>query len=333
MPVAEAAVTQWAFTYQLTEESDAYEWLNRQFSTGAYSYLVGQVERAPTTGQLHIQGYAQTAKRMRLAGMKKLDSCCHWEHARTPAQARAYAMKEDTRVSGPWEFGDARLPGRKPTLQEACALVLEGKTDYEISRVAPEQFVRHYRGIQALRIAARIPTEKRIWEPELWVIWGKTGSGKSWFAQLNWGRCDTVFWKMQGNRWWDGYFGQETVVLDDFKGNWMSLADFQRLADRYPLTVETKGGSVEMLARRIVVTSNTHPNTWYAQDEGSVLRRVHNYAKGRFIHALSLEDWRTSSDGEFGVEEPTWYAPPGIRVPGLADVVRLQSSPEPSSNP
>lgn len=329
----EAAVTQWVFTYQLpNNEGDAEAWLKAQFDTGAYSYLVGQLEAAPTTQQLHIQGYAQLVKRRRLSGMKELSPEAHWEHCKAPAEARAYAMKEDTRVSGPWEFGETRNAGRKATLQEVCTLVLDGKSDYDISRVAPEQFVRHHKGIAALRIAAKIPALRRTWAPELWVIWGASGSGKSWFARMNWGEADTVYWKMPGNRWWDGYFGQDTVVLDDFKGSWMPLQDLQVLADRYPLTVETKGGSVPMLAKRIVITSNSHPATWYSQDHhDTVMRRVKDYAKGRFVHALDLQTWMVSAEYEYGQETSEWMPPDGVKVPGLADVMALDSSEEPSS--
>ena len=41
----------------------------------------------------------------------------------------------------------------------------------------------------------------------------------------------------------DGYSGQETVVLDDFKDYAMPLVELQRLLDWYPLWVEVKGGA------------------------------------------------------------------------------------------
>ncbi|AEM05805.1 REP [Rodent stool-associated circular genome virus] len=263
----EAPVTQWVFTRQLADDEDAWAWLNRQFETHAYSYLVGQVEQAPTTGQLHIQGYAQMAKRMRLPGMKALDSEAHWEHCKAPAEARAYAMKEDTRVRGPWEFGECRTAGRKTTLQDVCALVLEGKSDYDISRVAPEQFVRHFKGISALRVAAKIPGERRTWAPELWVVWGPSGSGKSWFAQMNVGRRGDRYWKMQGNKWWDGYCGRGHRGAGRLQGQ---LDDPGGLpAPSGPLPTgrgDRREGPTPMLAKRIVITSNTHPSTWYSGD-------------------------------------------------------------------
>ena len=42
---------------------------------------------------------------------------------------------------------------------------------------------------------------------------GPSGTGKSRFVAA-WARR---LWKAPESKWWDGYSGQETVVLDDFK--------------------------------------------------------------------------------------------------------------------
>ena len=76
-------------------------------------------------------------------------------------------------------------------------------------------------------------------------------------------RWPDAFWKAPESKWWDGYSGQETVVLDDFKDYAMPLVELQRLLDWYPLWVEVKGGSVPMMAKRYVLTSNTSPDDWY----------------------------------------------------------------------
>ena len=89
-------------------------------------------------------------------------------------------------------------------------------------------------------------------------------------------------------KWWDGYAGQEVVVLDDFKDYAMPLVDLQRLLDWYPLWVEVKGGSVPMLAKVYVITANTDPEDWYrrADVHRTIMRRITDFAaaKGRLIH-------------------------------------------------
>ena len=106
-----------------------------------------------------------------------------------------------------------------------------------------------------------------------------------------------AFWKAPESKWWDGYSGQETVVLDDFKDYAMPLVELQRLLDWYPLWVEVKGGSVPMMAKRYVLTSNTSPDDWYtrADPHRTVRRRISDFAErfGRLIECQA--GWESSS--------------------------------------
>ncbi|ATY70082.1 master replication initiator protein [Cow vetch latent virus] len=69
-------------------------------------YLVYQREQGES-GNIHFQGYIEMKKRSSIAAMKKLIPGAHFEKRRgTQAEARAYAMKEDSRIEGPWEFGE-----------------------------------------------------------------------------------------------------------------------------------------------------------------------------------------------------------------------------------
>lgn len=45
--------------------------------------------------------------------MKKYARTAHWEYARDMRAAVAYCKKEETRVEGPWEFGEAVLAKEK----------------------------------------------------------------------------------------------------------------------------------------------------------------------------------------------------------------------------
>lgn len=76
-------------------------------------YVVYQLESSPTTDRRHLQGYVELTTSMRLKAVQKL-LCLpvdtHMEARRgTRDEARAYCMKEATRVpgseSGPWEHG------------------------------------------------------------------------------------------------------------------------------------------------------------------------------------------------------------------------------------
>ncbi|UPW40766.1 replication associated protein [Sigmofec virus UA08Rod_17037] len=279
----------WAFT-AFCEEPDAERFLKKLWDSGVCQYLVGQLERAPTTGGTHVQGFVSFTQKRRLTWIKSnVDPEAHFEPAKgTAQQNKAYCTKEDSRLAGPWEFGDLVTQGKTKGLDQAIELIKARATDSQVAESLPAVYVRHYRGLQELRRALKITAEQRTWLPELWVLIGPSGSGKSRWARETF---PDAFWKSSGTAWWDGYWGQETVVLDDFSGRFMPLTDLQHLLDGNPMQVEIKGGSVPMLAKRIVITSNWRPDEWYSDrvdPARSILRRVHDFAAvhGRYVELL-----------------------------------------------
>ena len=77
-------------------------------------------------------------------------------------------------------------------------------------------------------------------------------------------------------KWWDGYEGQDVVVIDEFYG-WFEWDYLLRLTDRYPLILEGKAisGGFQFTSKIIIFTSNKHWNNWYPniQDRSPLERR------------------------------------------------------------
>lgn len=72
------------------------------------------------------------------------------------------------------------------------------------------------------------------------VHWGVSGSGKTRAVYDEFGR-DDMYVKDPTNIWWCGYEGQRCILIDEFYGT-MQFSYLQRLLDRYPMTMEIKGG-------------------------------------------------------------------------------------------
>lgn len=95
-------------------ESDWVSYLERAYATGAFSFIVGQLELSPTTQQRHIQGYAELARKSTLRSIKSLfsDDTIHIERRRgSQRQAIAYCRKVESRISPPVEFGEPKKQG------------------------------------------------------------------------------------------------------------------------------------------------------------------------------------------------------------------------------
>lgn len=103
-----------------------------------------------------------------------------------------------------------------------------------------------------------LKTKPRNFEVEVEVIQGPTGTGKSKWCMEHY---PNAYWKQRSN-WWDGYFKHEVVILDEFYG-WLPYDTLLRICDRYPMLVETKGGQTQFVAKKIIITTNSEPSSWY----------------------------------------------------------------------
>ncbi len=80
-----------------------------------------------------------------------------------------------------------------------------------------------------------------------------------------------------GKVWYDGYAGEDVILFDDFYG-WLKWTEILRMTDRYSVWLRVKGGYVPSTAKKVIFTSNTHPDEWYHYDnkmrKGAFQRRV-----------------------------------------------------------
>lgn len=78
--------------------------------------------------------------------------------------------------------------------------------------------------------------------------------------------------------WFDGYEGEETLIIDDFYG-WCPHSMLLRVLDRYPFRCPVKGGFTWGLWKNVIITSNKHPKDWYEKfdwrDDEALRRRIH----------------------------------------------------------
>jgi len=123
------------------------------------------------------------------------------------------------------------------------------------------EFLRFYRGLALYR---QLHTDRRRWVMDIQVFYGPTGTGKSLAVDSL--SPDGFRLPPQqvasGCGWWDGYDGHSDVIIEEFYGQ-LRWSFFLQLLDRYPLSVEFKGGSCQFVGRRIFITSNKPPWEWY----------------------------------------------------------------------
>ena len=151
-----------------------------------------------------------------------------------------------------------------------------GVGEREIAQRHFAQWVRYHRAFQLYGLMQRPP---RMWEMEVVVLIGDTGVGKTRWAWDKYPDLFSVPPTKQSGCYWDGYDGQDTVLIDEMYGSRFSHSFLLLLLDRYPMMVPVHGGQVVFSSQRIVITSNAHPEEWYDAEkfpffEGPLYRRM-----------------------------------------------------------
>lgn len=148
--------------------------------------------------------------------------------------------------------------------------------------------------------------------PEAIWIYGATGVGKSRLAVAYCQKVagDDYFIHPPGNlKWWDGYEGQQAVIIDDFRRRDLREAGgfsyLLRILDRYDCQVEVKGGSRKSQWATIIITSPRDPVSEFTyrgdnnedvveENLGQLIRRLAHIIELRVIGGMVQEIEHTS---------------------------------------
>jgi len=148
------------------------------------------------------------------------------------------------------------------------------------------------------------------------VIWcyGPSGSGKTrWIYDYIAENGLDAYWAMSGARWFDGYDAHNTLVLDDYRMENYPLHFFLRLLDRYPMRVEIKGGTRQMRATTILLSSIMHPRHVYNvpnEPTIQILRRITLIKQFPEVPEVPVPEVEEGNN----MPLPLWQPPPLVRV-------------------
>lgn len=217
------------------------------FNNEKVKYIIFGNEKCPKTKKWHKQGYVQFKNRMRMTGLKKIDNTAHWERQRgTVKEAIEYCKKDG-------DFFESGKPDEQGNRQgnefKIITDMVRNKQTEEIEN--SEYFGTYIRYKRTFDSMIKYCTDE-LNEPRGYWIHGLPGSGKDGNVMKL-----KPFVKSH-NKWWDGYEGQEYILMSDF-----TQEDLKYLAtyllqwtDRYPFTAEFKGGSFKISPKRFYITSN-----------------------------------------------------------------------------
>lgn len=213
-------------------------------------------------GTPHLQGYLYVRKRLRLGGCKKLIPRAHFEPQKGSFEQAIEYCKKDGSFQ---ELGVAPMSQKKKgetekkRYERAWELAKEGK----IEEIDADIRVRLYGTLKRIRSDYQQVPES-IEELEHEWYWGDSGAGKTRKARTE----NPGAYLKNPNKWWCGYVDQDVVIIDEWSPSHECLAShLKQWADHHPFCAETKGSSLCIRPRKIIVTSNYSPEQCFPKEE------------------------------------------------------------------
>lgn len=254
----------WTLNNWTQEEYDRLSTDDRQIRYIIFGKEIGDKESTP-----HLQGFVIFHNQKTFSQVKKFfGDRFHIEQTQgTPAQNIAYCTKDNDYV----EVGEPPKQGFRKDIEEVRTLVKEGANMRQIADVCTS--------FQSLKFAESLmkyqPHPPAVKRTIKWY-YGPTGTGKTRLAIEDSG--DDYYITMKDLKWWDGYYGQKVVIIDDFRKDFCTFHEMLRILDRYPYRVQSKGTSfyLSSTTETIIITSAYHPSEVYntREDVEQLIRRI-----------------------------------------------------------
>lgn len=208
-------------------------------------YICWGIEKCPTTGKQHWQGFIIFAGRThKMPAAKRIingGDGCHLEPRRGSRQeARDYCRKDG-------EFTERGLFDaltKEQLFRQPIEFLKENH---------PEFYCRYYKGLERLQ-----PKGNKHREVEIHVRWGKPRTGKTRYVM----EMDSVYKWDHPFKWFDGYEGEEILLIDDYKKGDIARGLLLQILDGYRMKLEIKGSHTWALWKKVYITSNSEPRIW-----------------------------------------------------------------------
>lgn len=262
------------------------------------SYICGQREACPTTGNMHWQCYIETTKRRTQSSVIKhwrktipLPISVHIEIARGSAEEnKTYCSKSESAVPDSFfEWGDPMKQGERSDLSQYVEAVKQGADEYTLMTEHTATWAKYHSLANRVR---QVVAKRNQADRQLRVVWlfGPPGTGKTHSALAQARESQQRFFIAPSLQWFDGYEGEEILIIDDLSPQTFNHhRDFVlRLLDKYPLQLPIKGAFVTAMYTTVYITSNYMPHQFNCPPLLDRVHLLHTFegTSHRQLHAL-----------------------------------------------
>lgn len=252
-------------------------------NTDRIRYLVCQGELCPTTKRFHWQGYIQFFKAQRFAAFYKLTGHkCRMEVAKgTTLQNQEYCTKLKSSTGAVYEYGKPTSQGKRSDLIHIRDMIAGGDSMKQVAEEHFGDFVRYHRGFEKFKNMVDLEMSQGRRDLKVTLITGKTGSGKTSSVLDEHGDKNVYIVEFDSSTlWWDGYTGQDVILLDDYNNN-IPIGRLLRILDTYKLRLQIKGSFTYARWTKVYITTNLRRNELHSNAKrelrAAMFRRIHEF--------------------------------------------------------
>lgn len=239
-------------------------------------YMAGALETCPTTGRSHMQGvvYYENARSIAALGRKRknnvevakadiLDAAGYCAKGTRAKPEAGYRVFLEDPCEGFFQVGERPSQGSRTDLKDFAKQVQEGRSVDSIVMENPQAFHCYGRTLERIEdIVLRKKFRMAKSTEGLW-LWGPTGVGKSHAAFQGYSPETHYVLNVNDNGWWEGYVGQDIVVINDFRGQ-LPYCDLLLLVDEWPHTVKRRNRAcMPFTSKKLIITSSLPPHEVY----------------------------------------------------------------------
>lgn len=239
----------WAFT-----DYEQLDW-GKIFKEGegAIRYIIAGKEICPKTKKEHIQGFIQFNDLRRMTAIKKIvkSKTIHLESCKGTAKENHTYCSKDGNFR---EWGTMKSQGQRTDIEDIKWMLDNGKPMIEIADNYFGQFIRYHSGFMKYKQLVDKKNRSQFRHVEVTVITGSTGSGKTRQAMES---TDGDVFKItaDGLTWWDGYEGEDTILIDEYS-NQVGITMLLNILDGYILRLPIKGAFTYANWTKVFITTN-----------------------------------------------------------------------------
>lgn len=244
------------------------------------------------SGEPHLHAYVNFEEKKNLSNPKYFDYKGYhgnYQTCRNILAVTKYIKKDEDYLEEGIDL-EAHEEGRRAHRKVIDTKLVRGEMTVEEAVMEDPSLIHNYKRLKENVTLFQLNTTQPFsgYRENLWIV-ASTGSGKSQWCYRTY---PDAFRKPQ-SKWWDGYAGQETVILEDMDTN--VLGHYLKIwGDHYACTGEIKGGTVPLYHKRMIITSQYYISDLWKEDKemaAAIARRFKTVTvEGDYINGYKLAD-------------------------------------------